>query len=123
VLFRSGAVSGLLAGIIWCRVMMRPMMLEGRRRLGRLGAAVGIGVGVLSAILLHLGLMTYVGVILDTWQADALILGLVFAIPSGATLGAICGYVLRCKVDAGRVDAASALMRSDAPSDSPGTPA
>ncbi|HVP12400.1 MAG TPA: hypothetical protein VMV94_14585 [Phycisphaerae bacterium] len=117
----GGAASGLLAGIFWCRVMIRPAMLD-RRGLVGLGASVGIAVGSLATVLLHACLMIYVWAATDAWHLDGLVVGLIFGIPSGAVLGAICGYVLRCKADAANVGAATIRMRSDAPHDSSDAP-
>jgi hypothetical protein len=117
----GGAASGLLAGIIWGRVMTRPVKLDRRRKLGRIGAWVGIAVGSLATVLLHTALMIYVSTVGDPWRPENFAIGLVFAIPIGAVLGAICGYALRCKLDAASVDAAT--MHTAVPPHPPDSPA
>lgn len=82
-----GAATGVLAGIIWCRVMIWLATFKGGDSLGGTGAILGIGVGLLSAVLLHGGLM----LLTSQQQLWPMGIGLAFAIPVGAIVGAVCG--------------------------------
>jgi hypothetical protein len=84
-----GAFTGLAAGAIWCRVIIPRAARSPGKRLGCAGAIAGLGVGTLSAFLLHL-LLTIVfrGTDLGVW-----IVGLTCGAVSGFVLGAICGAI------------------------------
>lgn len=91
-----GVGSGLVAGALWCRIMI-PRSMD-RFRSNRPPGGVGIGVlaGVVSATLLHIGLMY----LAERIQIGALIVGLVFGIVVGAALGAVCGLICRATIRA-----------------------
>ncbi len=86
-----GAATGILAGIIWIAVMSAVVSRVGTARLGRIGSLVGMAVGSLSTLLLHIGLARVsggggVGMVRE---------GLLFGIPSGLIAGAVCGCMYR----------------------------
>jgi hypothetical protein len=84
-----GAVTGVIAAAIWCWVMFRQVARGRTERLTACGTWTGLLVGVLSTILLHVGLMIAAG----TTEIQGMLLGLVFGIPAGAILGAISGAI------------------------------
>jgi hypothetical protein len=89
--FWWGGVTGLIAGIMWCCVMI-PLATPNRREaLNKIGALIGILVGVLSTALLHAGLMLHAGEH-ETWL---LRIGICIAIPIGAVVGGISGGACR----------------------------
>ena len=84
-----GMYAGAVAGVIWC-IGMLPIALRGRMvRLGRVGAVLGLGVGSLSTVMLHVGFWLAVGRV----ELGNLIFGLFFGIPAGAIVGALCGRI------------------------------
>jgi len=97
-----GAVTGLMAGLIWCRSMYREVAHAETVRFGAAGAWLGLKVGALSTVLLHVGLVLAGGhlMLLDRLPAlpFGLALGLVFGIPAGSILGAICGCAYRAAI-------------------------
>ncbi|HVP12401.1 MAG TPA: hypothetical protein VMV94_14590 [Phycisphaerae bacterium] len=89
--FCWGAVTGVIAGIIWSCVMITLATPKRREKLARIGALIGIAVGVISAALLHAGLMLLTGE-RETWLMR---LGIALAIPIGAVVGGISGGAYR----------------------------
>jgi hypothetical protein len=93
--------TGLLAGIIWCIVMIRRARQQGPTRLGAGGAVVGLMVGSLSAVLVHLGLGWGAGKL----SVEGIMIGLVCGVIAGAILGGICGVLCRAAVKRASGDA------------------
>ena len=90
-----GAYTGACAGAIWCVGMLPIAMRRRITRLGRVGALLGLAVGSLSTVMLHVGFWLTAGrVVLGN-----LIVGLAFGIPVGAIVGAICGLICRNVVE------------------------
>jgi hypothetical protein len=83
-----GAATGLIAGVVWCAVMLR-----GSRRRGFVaaGALTGLGVGVLSTVLLHAVLIARA----DRVEPMVPLVGLGCGIVAGVIVGAICGAICR----------------------------
>ena len=84
---RTGVVVGLIAAMLWCRQMFR--FAKRSRRLIAHGTWVGLVVGVLATLILHVVLMVATGSVF----AQALIEGLIDAIISGSLTGALCGLL------------------------------
>jgi len=86
-----GVFTGLVAGLVWCRVMFAAVRRDPSMRLRRSGAWIGMWVGVLSTVLLHALLIG-----LDP-EHDfmPMIIGLPFGIIVGAGVGALCGTLCR----------------------------
>jgi hypothetical protein len=98
-----GAVTGLMAGAIWCRVMVPKALRAPQSRWAGAGALAGLAVGLLSTILLHAVLIAV------SAQTDQRILtivptvGLICGVVAGLVVGAICGGL--CGVAARRARA------------------
>jgi hypothetical protein len=97
-----GALGGVLAGILWTRVMVRRARAGcGRRRLISAGTKWGIVVGLIATAVLHGGLIVYwlgrLGTPAGHFESGldiypfALVIGVICAVPAGAITGAICG--------------------------------
>lgn len=86
-----GAATGLIAGVLWCWGIQRKIAAAETERLVRAGTWLGLKVGVLSTLLLHVALMLVAGRVA---LVEPLV-GLAFGIPSGLILGAICGAIAR----------------------------
>ena len=86
-----GAIGGLLAGVIWSRFMI-PRRGRGRVYAVGVGTLMGIVVGMLATVILHLS------AIVQSWPMSAIQIfpiGLVaFGIPAGAVTGLVCGLLL-----------------------------
>ncbi len=91
-----GPATGLIAGIVWCGVMFPRVTRHPQAQVVRVGAWVGLGVGALSAALLHGGLMLVAG----GWFTWGMLAGLGFGMPVGLIAGAVCGAGLRAVVGA-----------------------
>ncbi len=85
-----GAVTGVIVALLWCWAMFRRMTRGRTEHLIAWGTRFGVLAGVLSTILLHLGLGLAAG--RANW---GLIEALLFGMPVGAFLGAVCG--VRCR--------------------------
>jgi hypothetical protein len=97
-----GAVGGLLAGLLWVNRMIAETRkrLPGRARLSRALIALGVPWGVLcglgATVVLHGGLMVVRGGL----RFDALLVGSLFALPTGLVLGLIGGlawWMVACR--------------------------
>lgn len=88
-----GLCSALIAGILWCRVIL-PMSLENVMGLRSMAGLIGLGAGVLQAILLHGVMMVTEGQL----RPNALAVGLGMAAPAGLVVGFICGHLCRLAV-------------------------
>jgi len=88
-----GAFTGLIAGAIWCRVMVPAAIRSRGRRLTGGGALAGLGAGILSTILLHAVLMIVAIRPEPTTLAFVLPIGLACGVVAGLIAGAICGIV------------------------------
>lgn len=88
-----GAVTGLIAGWFWCSRMTRAAVgLQTRRECVHKGMLWGIAAGALATILLHVVL----GLIAEQDLISGLLMsiyGMIFAVPAGAIVGALCGRV------------------------------
>ena len=82
-----GGMSGLLAGVLWCFWFLRKIQSPPPYHsvVGR-GTLFGVLVGILATVILHAGLMLAA----ERWAPDALASGLMFGIPAGGLLGAVC---------------------------------
>lgn len=89
-----GAFTGLIAGGVWCRVMVPIAARSAGAKLIGTGAWAGLAVGVLSTILLHVVLMIVSGRV----EPIVLMIGLVCGVVAGLIVGAICGAILRASV-------------------------
>lgn len=83
-----GAFTGLIAGIVWCSLVVPRAVRSAGRGIGQAGAATGACVGLLSTVLLHGGLAIAVG----TFNLFILLVGLACGAGSGALVGAVCGW-------------------------------
>lgn len=102
-----GAVTGVIAAVVWCAVAFRSVR-KGHARAAEFGALLGAAVGVLSTILLHAGL---IGVLLyfdefELWMFLVPAIGLPFGVVGGLILGALSGAMLGRFAAAGGADAA-----------------
>lgn len=86
-----GAITGVIAGIVWCRVMVRAVGRDPAVLLTGRGARLGAWVGILSTVLLHAVLIIAAGRLQFSW----LLFGLPFGIIVGAVVGAVCGRIWR----------------------------
>jgi hypothetical protein len=87
-----GGSSGVLAGVLWCGVMVfRVLPGGGGRRLVNHGALWGVVVGVLSTCILHLGLKMMVAPNVP----GHLLAGMGYGVPAGLILGWACGEALK----------------------------
>jgi uncharacterized membrane protein len=86
-----GAITGLIAAAIWCWRMIAKARRTAATGLAWSGAILGLGVGVLATVLLHLLLMYW------SERPNAILpaIGLLFGVVSGLIVGAICGALLR----------------------------
>jgi len=83
----SGGLGGLLAGIIWCGVMI-PRAIHGRhQRLVLSGTWCGILVGLLCTAILHVALVFTAG----RFDPPLYVMGAILGVLAGAATGAICG--------------------------------
>ena len=87
-----GIAGGLLAGIVWCRVMLRAAQRyrDGSSGVGMVGwgALWGIIVGLIATVIVHGGL-----IIASSGPYTAAIWGLPFGIGAGAGTGLVCALV------------------------------
>jgi hypothetical protein len=82
---------GLLAGVLWCRVLYRRTPACGRR-LGRLlvvGAAAGAAIGAATAMILSGALVLLAG----TREVEGILIGQLIALIAGALAGAVLGLL------------------------------
>ena len=82
-----GAITGLIAAAVWCRIMVPRALRAPRRGWAGAGASAGLAVGWLSTILIHAVLMG----VADRAAAALVMIGLVCATAAGLILGAVCG--------------------------------
>lgn len=98
-----GAATGLLAGIVWCRIMIRETIRGLVNSPASRGAWLGVRVGVLSALLLHAGLII-AWLILWPGKLDTdnlydhaysgfmnTLVGVLFGTVAGFIVGMLCG--------------------------------
>lgn len=93
-----GIAGGLLAGVVWCRVMSRAARRYrgGSSGLGMVGwgALWGIIVGLIATVIVHGGLMIADSANYTTGTLEAFaIWGLSFGIGAGAGTGLVCALV------------------------------
>jgi hypothetical protein len=93
-----GLCSSLVAAIVWCWVIV-PLSLKNVMGLRSMAGLVGLGAGVLAAILLHAVMMFTEGM----FRINALAVGLGMAAPAGLVLGFIGGHLCRMAVTTERV--------------------
>jgi len=86
-----GGATGIVAGVIWSRIMVRRARLHPGPLAGR-GALLGLRAGIASTAALHLGLSVVAKGLpgLVSEFPGNVILGLFFGIPAGAIVG-LCG--------------------------------
>ena len=84
-----GAFTGLLAGAIWCWVVIPRGIRSRGKGLGRAGAVAGLGVGILSTLLLHFVLT----IASDNSHPSVWLIGLGCGVVAGLVLGAVCGLL------------------------------
>jgi hypothetical protein len=82
-----GAIGGAGAGLLWTILMRRVPAGAGGARIVFTGIGLGIAVGAMAAIVLHLGLMTFSGM----WGSGPVEDGLIFGVPAGLVTGLFCG--------------------------------
>ncbi|HOW71478.1 MAG TPA: hypothetical protein PKY77_12815 [Phycisphaerae bacterium] len=100
----TGGIGGVLAGLIWCRVMFRKVLsgVSGGKLI-MAGGKWGLLVGVATTVTLHVVLlMTLIGVALLPAAADVMLLiviGLACGVVAGGIFGllsgAVCGWLVR----------------------------
>jgi len=83
----SGGLGGLLAGIIWCGVMIPRARRSGPERLILAGTRYGIWAGLLCTAVLHFAL----AIAANQADASVVIMGAILGVLAGAATGAICG--------------------------------
>jgi hypothetical protein len=88
-----GAPAGLLVGVGWCLVMYRLTREYHKRPHKFLLSGMGWGVlaGIVATFMLHVGLMIWLG----SAKPNAILVGMFFGIPTGATVGLVCGLTWR----------------------------
>jgi hypothetical protein len=87
-----GGGSGVLAGVLWCGVMIcRVLPKPPPRGIVLPGVLWGLAVGVMSTCILHLALKMSV----PPHVPSALGQGLGFGVPVGLAMGLICGTILK----------------------------
>jgi len=91
-----GAFTGLVAGAIWCRLLIPRALRSSEGGLAGAGALVGLCVGLLSTVLLHAVLMF----VSSRSEPMVLGIGLACGMVAGPIVGAICGALLRWFVPA-----------------------
>jgi hypothetical protein len=87
-----GVVTGLIAALVWCRMMFAGLQRNPSLRRWRRGAWIGMWVGVLSTVLLHALLIG----LHPQHPVDPVLVGLPFGVVVGAGVGALCGRL--CKI-------------------------
>jgi hypothetical protein len=85
----AGAVSGAVAGLGWCAILLRRRMSY-RRRPVLAGMLWGLVAGVVSTLAVH-GLLMWAA---RTWAPYWLAIGVATGAPAGLILGALLGPVL-----------------------------
>jgi hypothetical protein len=88
-----GILSGLLAGLLWCRLVV-PLSLRQVTGLRSAAGLAGLGAGAFAAVLLHSMLM----LVERELRLNALAVGLGMATPAGLILGMIGGQLCRMAV-------------------------
>lgn len=106
-----GAGSGLVAALLWCRIMIPRSIASYRAGLPSGGTRFGILAGVVSATLLHVGLMY----LADRVQIGSLLVGVIFGVVVGAMVGALCGALCRRAVRAAWPDAVPSVPPANDP--------
>lgn len=91
-----GAFTGLVAGVIWCRLLIPTALRSSGGGLAGAGALAGLCVGLLSTVLLHAVLMF----VSSRSEPIVLGIGLACGMVAGPVVGAICGALLRWFVPA-----------------------
>ncbi len=90
-----GALTGLIAATLWCRGVFRAVARGQHERLIGRGAVLGGGAGLLSAILLHLGLVVTTLIrhgLPPELNSETLVIAAI-GIPMIFTLGGVCGII------------------------------
>jgi len=82
-----GAIGGAGAGLLWTILMRRVPASAGGFRIGFTGMGLGIVVGAMAAVVLHLGLMLVSG----QWMPTYVLIGFFYAVPAGFATGLFCG--------------------------------
>ncbi|HOA74741.1 MAG TPA: hypothetical protein PLQ89_15570 [Phycisphaerae bacterium] len=88
-----GACSALASAIVWARCIV-PLSLYQVSGLRSMAGLVGLGAGVLGAVLLHAGLMIAASEV----QLKALAVGLGMIAPAGLIMGLFAGHLCRLAV-------------------------
>lgn len=109
-----GACSGVLAGMIWCRLIV-PLSLRQLAGLRSVAGLAGLGAGAFAAALLHLMLMLVEG----EMRLNALAVGLGMGAPAGMMLGVIGGHLCRIAVTTDRAYRQGPRVRRPVPFDGP----
>jgi hypothetical protein len=88
-----GGLSGLVAALFWCRLIV-PSSLRNVAGLRSMAGLAGLGAGALGALLLHTMLMLTE----REMRLNALAVGLGMSAPAGLLLGVIGGHLCRLAV-------------------------
>lgn len=91
-----GAGTGVVAGIIWCVSMIWIGLRAGAKHLAAIGMLLGMAVGVLSTLILHIALAHAAG----RGGIGEFGVGVLFGLPAGLVLGGISGLLCRLAVQA-----------------------
>lgn len=106
----AGALSGLMAGLVWCRIMIRRSLGAPGQPQTVMGAFWGVVVGVMATVLLHAALM----LVFKTADIGPMLVGLIFGLGAGAVTGLLCSYLC-----SGATDKAMGISLAKLPSVEP----
>ena len=91
----AGGAGGLVAGILWCSIVVRLAIRRPGANVTLHGCWTGVVVGLLATIVLHVPLAYAAEYAVGSPQMIIIAIGVACGIVAGAIVGAICGAVCR----------------------------